>query len=1065
MKPQPHPIKHQASSIQFQASSIKHPVSSILCFIVALITLNFSLIQCVSANEQFLFTSGTVLSNHAYIVWQATDETLLNNRTLALFRKDGAADSVNPFSLAGVVTLQTDPSSLTLLIEDAEPLGEDPIVLASLLDQMFGEVVPADTITLPNKLSAVIRGALEDDTLFDNLVFIAKDHPAVAMAIGRAFTTQIPAGKSTFEVREYDRSSGRAEQVLGRVTVETGNPVQLPAPTNLTEVEDDTPRGHLNTRLRWDTPDSLLRLSLLRFGYNIYRIPAFDAISFGYDVTPPTPAQLDNGLFTQVNGVPVLPNEDDTDPDSWFFVDDNDAFEDGGSAFTNGASYYYFVTARDLLGRDGLVSDGVLVTICDRMPPPIPRQVNVRPTYSYDSGSKERGFEITWRQNTDTNQNVTGYYVYRARSITNLQANATNLTYNLISSLIPHVPGQTLGSHTDTNITPADIGSTFWYMVRALDDSACGGNISGQSAPAFGAVHDFASAPAPTGVVVEILRENPHVLFVSDDEIVSADPNEHDFVRLICRLTNTPSAIAWVEFAYNPGYDTNSATATQIGPRRYYAINQTQISTDVPYPLGATFFCRVGTENGAVSEYIWHYAERVNKGTYRRIIFEARYNFQLHTVNPDDPTVVVIPDDDPESPDNWQWPTFRFTLPEGVDEYRVYRRVDGGDADLIEQGLSTTNEVDEIVTEDQSAGIAYGATLCYYLQYFDKNGNPGPFTLIDCFEVQGEVPNPLMMNLDADGTTAAPQMDVEWFCSPEGVERFLVWIAVDDENADPVTVDYCTDTGVTSNYPVVLDDGTTNIMDFTVFQTGRVGANFGGVSNPVFSVTANIELGRTYTVFVQAVGTGNALSDDSDTLQFAWHTPTEDTPEVPWPVRELSTVQSSSYHPKFGARYLTAASSIDLAQDKIGIRIGECYGRITGKPSTPTIIYELGDPMTYIYTNTHGKADGDTLFPFVMYRTQVTNSTFRHVSGDVYQVSPLMENIAYIDNTAATNVVVFDPYIQFYREDGSEEIVQLYMLDTQPAVRGATYEYFIMRFDENHEIERIIPAGSVTVPE
>ena len=38
-------------------------------------------------------------------------------------------------------------------------------------------------------------------------------------------------------------------------------------------------------------------------------------------------------------------------------------------------------------------------------------------------------------------------------------------------------------------------------------------------------------------------------------------------------------------------------------------------------------------------------------------------------------------------------------------------------------------------------------------------------------------------------------------------------------------------------------------------------------------------------------------------------------------------------------------------------------------------------------------------------------------------------------------------------------------MDTQPVVRGAKYQYLLMRFDpETHELDKIIPAGTVTIP-
>ena len=62
------------------------------------------------------------------------------------------------------------------------------------------------------------------------------------------------------------------------------------------------------------------------------------------------------------------------DTNTMFISDDDGRYKPGyvNNGFTNGAQFYYFATARDILARDGLVSTGTLATVCDRMPPPVP---------------------------------------------------------------------------------------------------------------------------------------------------------------------------------------------------------------------------------------------------------------------------------------------------------------------------------------------------------------------------------------------------------------------------------------------------------------------------------------------------------------------------------------------------------------------------------------------------------------------------------------------------------------------------------------------------------------------
>src|SRR5205085_1894203 len=145
-------------------------------------------------------------------------------------------------------------------------------------------------------------------------------------------------------------------------------------------------KGDLNVKLRWATPDELRRLALLNYGFNVYRMAKIFAESRNYHLTPPPTAELRslagvNPDVQQVNRLPVLKAKDFdaasvldftspvADTNTVFIADDQNRFEPGGVPFKDGADFYYFVTARDILGRDGLVSPGALVRICKRMPP------------------------------------------------------------------------------------------------------------------------------------------------------------------------------------------------------------------------------------------------------------------------------------------------------------------------------------------------------------------------------------------------------------------------------------------------------------------------------------------------------------------------------------------------------------------------------------------------------------------------------------------------------------------------------------------------------------------------
>ena len=63
-------------------------------------------------------------------------------------------------------------------------------------------------------------------------------------------------------------------------------------------------------------------------------------------------------------------------------------------------------------------------------------------------------------------------------------------------------------------------------------------------------------------------------------------------------------------------------------------------------------------------------------------------------------------------------------------------------------------------------------------------------------------------------------------------------------------------------------------------------------------------------------------------------------------------------------------------------------------------------------------------------------------------------------------VRILDPFVEAFRPPGATDPDELgiYIKDTQGVVRGAVYAYLLVRFEENGEIDRTIPLGSVTIP-
>ncbi len=1042
-------------------------------WIVALATAVLSL-PLVQAQDQglgdMMFTAGTVATDTsgqewAWLQWMATDSAMLKDRPMEIYRSAGEIGSGNPLVLKGSARQTTDPRSIALLLTHGEALGENITNLTASVDSLYTGAAPIASLSLEAKLAALISGSQDDPELYQNLVFIGRAHPSVAMAIGQGFACRVPTlGSSTFEIR--DLSTG---EVIGRLELESGNPLVLPAPGPIARVSDPSPKGNLNIRLQWGIPDNLKRLSLLQFGYNVYRMTQPFAEDKGYDLSPPSPsiiADLVEGQdVVKVNRAPILIDPATATTNTWFVIDDNDGLS-GGTPFVDGENYYYFVSALDLLGRDGQLSDGFMTFPCDRFAPSVPHEVRTRTVNDFISGVHTQWIEVSWAHDP-ADPDTARYYVYRHTGVADMQSNATSAVINRIAGPLVPAPSATRIAYEDHSLSSNDFSRTYWYTVRAEDNASCGPNLSGNSAPAFGLVRDWKGPPPLDGVVVTLQTEIPETTFKTTTYLGLPDP---DNLRITCELASPNLPLAWTQFGWHWGTyeDPSSETNIIATSRFYFPEGVDEISRDYfidgtlhPNEYVITVYCRVGSSSGAISEWARASNEKPESS-------KTEYTFEGNL----SPTQVPVPADgsDPGAgPHVWgvgpniAFPTLFFPGSAEAKTVRVYRRVDGGTRTLIHQG-----EVDEVlgvVVTDYTGGSVNGGTICYYYQQFDEHGNAGPMVFIHCFEVAPRVdlPTPVLKSVDSIGTAiAAPGMALEWFCTTPGVERFEVAVALDETGPLPTfgTSAYALHEDTTNLLSVVVG-GVTNALNFGFYRTGRVGTTFGSAGSPEFTLDSLAELDRDYTIMVRAIGVAGIPGPWSNIETFRWSTVPTVGPDVPWPARSMPTVQTQVFHADMGAAFL-GASYFGL-NDRVGIRIGEFpvnYGvEFSDKVHSGQIFYPGFDPMEQLYTNSAVAAQ--TMMPCVLYRYQLANSLYPIVSGDVAQVSPLMENIAYGTNNTST--IIYDPFIGLSRKSAADW--GIYLLDTQPVVSGARYQYLLMRFDEEtKELDRIIPAGIVTIP-
>lgn len=1014
-----------------------------------------------------VFTAGTVAQDQhgrdvAFLSWMATDSSMLLGAQYDVYRKNGGIDSTQPFAIAGSALLQTDPRTIGLMIRRGAELGGDLVSLENTVDQLFAEAIPDGALPLEDKLAGIIIGSLGDSVLYDNLVFLARANPGLALAIGRGLVCRIPAGRSTFEIRDH-----YSDEVIGRLTLEAGNREVLPAPDNLVQVFETSPMGHLNVRLRWEEPDALKRVSLLQFGYHVYRMPRAFAEQAGrnYHLSPPSPEVLLALVGTdpdvvQVNTLPVLIDDENVTADTYFVIDDNEGLS-GGTPLVDGDEYYYFVTALDLLGRDGEVSRGLLAQVCDRVAPSAPSSVRTRTLYQTGGGAPLHAVEVSWDHSTNR-VDVAQYYVYRHLSVSNLQAMAVHTTSNRISGAIAPVATSGRMRFVDNTLDTNDFGRTYWYTVRAEDNGSCGPNLSGSSGPAFGLVRDREGPPPSTNASVWIQVEDLDVEFHSA-QALHAGPVSNFWIR--CERHPSDGPITWAEFSYYQDSYQGAGSETNAIPlgRFYYPDAHAEVSTSLYLGKGVsdevTLFCRVGSDNGRVSEVAFRSLGIPDGEDVKlwNVLFKGYAQFLTGpAVDPDEshlPGINRIP------------PEIRVEAPPGSESYRFYRRLDGGPRVLIAEGLILEGAM--AIAQDFNGLALNGGELCYYYQFLDEHGNAGAITLIFCFPLGASqpLPTPVLAPIVPRGTEHHNSgMDLTWFCPPPGVERFELAVAREDESLPGIFSDSVRELSgnPAGNLHDVLVGGVTNTYRFGFYRTGRVGANFGTPDMPQFALDAPADLNATYVIMLRAIGAGGEEGPWSNAEPFRWSVVPDTGPQVPWPARNLPPVQQREFHPKLIAEFLDPNTHEGIFESgRVGIRIGEFPNNSVSELSKDRIQLEvLYEPMSFLYPN--ALFPDKHVMPCVLYRYQMPNDLYPKVGGDVAQVSVLMEEMAYGNHEGRT--AIYDPFVVAARPLDTSDSFGLYLLDTQPVVRGVKYQYLLLRFTPDHELDRIIPVGPVEIP-
>jgi hypothetical protein len=314
--------------------------------------------------------------------------------------------------------------------------------------------------------------------------------------------------------------------------------------------------------------------------------------------------------------------DDPTDLVTYFFADSNG--RSPGSAqfppgqtplgyltppFNDGDQFYYFVTARDILGRDGVVSPGGPAIACRKNLPSAPTKLSVLNAVQFISlgggnSTNQQNLLVRWQQNTNVSDLVTQYWVYRWPNPTMALTNDATPSNNLVG-IVRQIANTNLNFLLDTNPTaPGTPGpSNYWFTVRAVSLSACGQLLfSPNSTPVSGVLRQHAAPPATTGELIGSCG-TPVAMFQQFDSL--ANPSGADTNNWNYRVTVTrrDAGIAWAQLVI-------SNAATQVmqtyGPL-YFPPDGNSLSVDFTEPVLANnsgFFatCMVGTYYGVVSQ-------------------------------------------------------------------------------------------------------------------------------------------------------------------------------------------------------------------------------------------------------------------------------------------------------------------------------------------------------------------------------------------------------------------------------------------------------------------------------
>ncbi|MBX3743907.1 MAG: hypothetical protein KF833_01230 [Verrucomicrobiae bacterium] len=988
------------------------------------------------------------------LLWQPLDGYELAP-AYAVRRKPGPPGDAGAFSLLAVVQPIAHVPTLQGILAEAAAAGFDLDTLETALEGVLPD--PPAGVSLAEKIALAMTSPLTgfpEQLFYDHLPRL---HPPLAMALGRAYLAQVPSSEvSTFELREFDPTTDTEGVVVSSLTSGL-QPAALPAPGMLSEAVDPSPRGHLRVLLRWCTPQALALRSLHVAGFQLYRVHRSAWVAAQ---GAPPPAALDpagladgiaSGLIVPVNRSPVLPDltfacPAPPPPDLYYIADDRDSanllrFEEGGEPFAPGEEVTYYVAALDHFRRAGVPSAGLDVVVCDRMPPLVPREVRVDNRPRYDEATQQGGEDLVVSWAREDPQVISHYWVYRWNSHDDALRHAGQPS---ISNLLVRLPNAGASARVEwlddgsiqlptappAPALPGDAGRTFWYTIRNEAFAACPspaghGNLSGPGAPAFGVLRDWSAPGVPGGRILTrcCLVTGAFTAVTGQAGPASAVPIE---------LLPGDPGIVWALIR-------DGLSGTVLGQYHFDTVwPGTLPALDLSGFASFRLEARFGTAGGHASPWIQGLsltsagAVPLHRWTAALDCAPRPWPCQPGFADPVDPegggitgvcgVVEPVP---------------------GAVEWRVYRRTEGYPRLVqVESGKFPDSEWCDTATP------ATPATLCYYAQVFDGDGNASAIARLGCVETLGTEPMPkpeITRAMALPGPVQPPVVVpsvVEWFCPPPGLERFEIAFLPPPPGAPEVA------------WLVVPGAQEVIATEYGLYRSPRIPAGF-GEGGPEFGQGFGLLSALEYRVRVRALRSHVA---DNGVVSVAYGPWSDEVPvslvqgsapggpQVPWPARPVPPILPG----------VSPRAEYDPQEEFGRVEIGTIAEEDLLFPGTGTAPAQIRGTSLLPYLTVP--------VPLVVYRHQT--SAYRR--SEMTQITPLMRDFRVQVTGAPLNPVmhVHDRFLAIRRRsDEPAGPYRIWVWDTQPAIRGHAYAYTVVGHHDDLEIAAVLASNSITIPD